>query len=155
MRQFLRAGFVQVKETVLNTDCYHVFCVPSFLDEELLSHDQALAIPIKNRPKPPPKLSENAQALLAFIVSSCSSRRGYSQTIMSWRVPALEHPSMRSAALSITAMQEQVQEFESILPSVIATQPAMREKLDNAAAMVEEFHQTLKQRVPKHCSRKN
>eukprot|EP00978_Attheya_sp_CCMP212_P010100 scaffold24250_cov61-Attheya_sp.AAC.1 len=149
MRQFLRAGFAQVKETVLNTDCYHVFCVPSFLEEEILSHDQELAIPIKTRPKPPPKLSENAQALLAFMVSSCSSRHGHSQTIMSWRVPALEHPLMRSAALSITTMQEQVQEsrqvFESILPSVRATQPALREQLDSAAAMVEESHQTLKQ----------
>jgi len=163
MRQFLRAGFAQVKETVLNTDCYHVFCVPSFLEEELLSHDEALAIPIKTRPKPPPKLSENAQALLAFMVSSCSSRRGYSETIMSWQVPALEHPLMRSGALSITAMQEQAQEsrqqaqysrqqFESLGPSVMATEPALREQLDIAEALVEksqalveESRQTLQQ----------
>jgi hypothetical protein len=95
MRFFLRAGFRQVPETISTmADSYYVFCVPTFLESEMMSEEQALSLPIKTTPKPPPELSQGARELLDFVIEQCSLRQSHDNTIAYWQRPALDHPDM-------------------------------------------------------------
>lgn len=45
-RQFLQAGFQQVKETILKTSCMHLFAVPSFLTVPILTCEDTRSLEI-------------------------------------------------------------------------------------------------------------
>jgi hypothetical protein len=113
MRQFLRSGFLQAKETVADSDCYYVFAVPSLLTENLeMSHDEALAIEVAEKPPPPPEPSADALILLGIMKDNCPRRKMLSDSIESWREPVAENRHMRE-------MVEFLEEPRKMLTSVV------------------------------------
>lgn len=49
-RQFLQSGFRQAKELAATSDCYHFFATPSFLNERVISFEEAVHVQILRKP---------------------------------------------------------------------------------------------------------
>jgi hypothetical protein len=90
MRQFLRAGFHQAKETVFDSGSYHVFCVPTFLENPIMSHEEALSIEIAEKKPPVKKPTGTSQELLQFLILSCSKRRELTTSLRAVTKPLRE-----------------------------------------------------------------
>ena len=52
MKHFFRAGFQQTKETVVDHVYFFVFAVPCFLEQRLMSHDEAMSVIIVENSPP-------------------------------------------------------------------------------------------------------
>lgn len=97
MRQFFRAGFVQVKEpVVISNNPAFLLASPSSLSSEMMSHDDALAIKVAEEPEPPAERSAEAIQLLKAMKKFCSQRNELDTSIKSWQVTSpWDHPLMR------------------------------------------------------------
>jgi len=109
MRKFLQAGFEQVKETVNITDCLQVFCTPLFLEKkDILTEDEASAIPVKMKVEPSKQQSEEAKQLLAFFVEKCSSRRDHMEKIRHFeQMTCSDHPTLKEPLAEARQLQDE------------------------------------------------
>ena len=96
MRQFFRAGFQQVKETVQTKSTYkYVFAVPSFLEGPLLSDKESESLKVlEDVPAAKPPTGADAD-FLAFMEKSCAKKRSILDTIDSQTGPAFENTVQR------------------------------------------------------------
>jgi hypothetical protein len=90
MQLFLRAGFHQARELRADSGCYHVYAIPAFFASQMISHQEALALPITEKPKYPHKpIGKNAE-LLELFVNECSKRKTTTSCTIEMELSATE-----------------------------------------------------------------
>lgn len=95
MRQFFRTGFQQAKEALFDSDCFYVFFVPSFLDNPVMSHEEALTIEIAEKSPSTNEPTGNSKELLEYMISSCSRRKHLKSSLRALQIPLREHDMFR------------------------------------------------------------
>jgi len=135
IRMFQRAGFLQVKETVMDTDFYHVFCTPTFLENDMLTDEQTLAIPIETKPKPFLEPANEAKELLQYISKKLHNRkfcrRQYLATVISFQVAALDHPMMQK-------LKDPIHEAEATIGQKEKEYQKLKDEISEAEALSEK-----------------
>jgi hypothetical protein len=138
MRQFLRAGFHQAKETVFDGGWYHVFCVPTFLENPIMSHEEALSIEIAEKKPPVKKPTGISQELLQFMISSCSKRRELTASLRGLTKPLRERYEFRE---TFEGLDQQRSEMQQLIQACDASEERRRraiEERDAAFALIAE-----------------
>ena len=103
MPQFFRAGFRQVKELRDSCYCYHMFAIPSFLKSNMITHEEALAIPIQDKRVMPEKPHGSDHDMLQFLIQQCSERSYRFNT----EVAASLSDSFESTTAQLNAMKNE------------------------------------------------
>lgn len=120
MRQFFRAGFQQAKETVFDSDCFYVFCVPSFLDNAVLSHEEALTVEIDEKKASVNEPTGKRKELLEYMVTSCGQRKRLKSSLRAWEIPLREQYRFRQLFEAIDRQQSELLQQLNVLNAQIA-----------------------------------
>ena len=109
-RQFFRAGFQQVAESVHDSDLYYMFAVPSFMEgcRVRMSHIEALALPIATRPaKPVESLQGVNRELHELMERQCSERTEKAKLFLT----ASEEEKKKESIISVS-LKDILQSFQ-------------------------------------------
>ena len=133
MRQFLQAGFQQATELVMDHNCYFLFAVPEFLEKPILTHEEAMAVTIVERPSERDK-SDDEKKLLELMKQHCSERKHINESIQELMLPKEEHTfykrmksemennsvTMQGGIQTITTTLNTMQEYKHTLMTLLS-----------------------------------
>lgn len=89
MRQFLQAGFQQAMELVMDHN-YYFFCCRWVSGKPMLTHEEAMAVTIIERPKVNDK-RDDEKKLLELMKQHCSERKQINDSIQELILPKEEN----------------------------------------------------------------
>lgn len=140
MRQFFRAGFYQVNDSIIldNDTNYFVFITQQKAGQCILTEQQALDMPIAYPPPLPPERTGLVKEFLALIIKKCSKKE-LSQTSMTpIRRAGLEE-------LAIIALEKIMKDdINEVLHKCESNEDRLRLILDSNSIHACAFHENLR-----------
>jgi len=109
MRHFFRAGFQQAKELVMDHNCAFVFAVRSFLQQPMISHEEAMTIEIAEKPKPQHEPTKEEKKMLKIMKRFCTQRREIDNARRQLQRPREEQAIYRYAQEKLAEAQRETQ----------------------------------------------
>ena len=157
LKQFLRAGFVQTEETVVSTPLFHVFMLPHFLQQAMLSAKETAQITIVQKSQfslGTAPVREQDTDLLQYMVKACGQRKRLQER---WESLSQSAPASTDQARllldqgfqsmvedqvtnSIHELDESLQEQEVYFEMLRNNLESTRRELETSSTVLEGMH---------------